>query len=318
MGMAARLTRRSINAFFDNYHSFTSVAALLVFPVSVSILLSQALVPYSAPVLEIISLRLSLLFQAARFPEFFTLVNVKLAQTVFSFVTTLPLVLTFLLLAKASIIHVVCNGVRRKVSPPPLSSSLPLYRSILPTHLFNSFVLLSAHAAVFVILFVVFNAADALGISSSTSLLCLSAAAAVLYSVVVANATVICNLATVVAAMDNCSGFLPVLKACLLIRGRVMTALGLALPANLGMAAVEALFQYRVVRQYNLRGEFSSSLLWETFSIAYLHALLLVLEVIMNCMFFKSCKVDWHDRHGEPETRGGEDYSGGLMDWEKV
>ncbi|URE32385.1 hypothetical protein MUK42_03434 [Musa troglodytarum] len=311
MGMAVWIVRRSINAFFDGYQSFTSIAALLVFPVSASVLLSQALIPFATPpLLEAISLRLWTLFQAARFPAsagFFSLLNVKLAQTVFTFVSTLPLVLTFLLLAKASVIHVVCEG------PPPLSSFLPLYRSILRTHLFNSFVVLSANASTFALLFLVFNAVDLLGLSTSNVVLCLSAAGAVLYSVVVANTTVICNLAIVVSATDNCGGYLPVLKACLLIRGRVMTALGLALPANLGMAAVEALFQYRVVRQYNLSGELNSSLFWEAFSITYFHALLVVLDVIMSCMFFKICRTDchsdWEKGHGhhgeelEPEDK---------------
>ncbi|URE32388.1 hypothetical protein MUK42_03434 [Musa troglodytarum] len=287
MGMAVWIVRRSINAFFDGYQSFTSIAALLVFPVSASVLLSQALIPFATPpLLEAISLRLWTLFQAARFPAsagFFSLLNVKLAQTVFTFVSTLP------------------------------SSFLPLYRSILRTHLFNSFVVLSANASTFALLFLVFNAVDLLGLSTSNVVLCLSAAGAVLYSVVVANTTVICNLAIVVSATDNCGGYLPVLKACLLIRGRVMTALGLALPANLGMAAVEALFQYRVVRQYNLSGELNSSLFWEAFSITYFHALLVVLDVIMSCMFFKICRTDchsdWEKGHGhhgeelEPEDK---------------
>ncbi|CAL9086606.1 unnamed protein product [Musa acuminata var. zebrina] len=295
MGVAIRIMRRSINAFFHDYHCFTSIAVLLVFPASASLLLSQAPIPYSTTVLETISSRLRSLFQAARFPvtsTFFSLLNVKLAQTGFSFVFTLPFVLTFLLLAKASIIHNVCGGPRRKRAPPRLSSPLRLYRSILPTHLFNSCLVLSANASVFAFLSVVSNAVDLLGLSTSNSMLVLSAAGAVLYSIAVANTTVICSLAIVVSVTDNCRGYIPVLKACMLIRGRVKTALSLALSANLGVAAIEALFQYRVVRQYDLSGKLDSSLLWEALYISYVHALLVALEVIMNCMFFESCQTD--------------------------
>ncbi|KAG6471113.1 hypothetical protein ZIOFF_072210 [Zingiber officinale] len=288
------IMRSSINVFFDGYQSFTSIAALLVLPASTSILLSQAMVPLSGPVIKTISLRLSAMFLAARFPassDFFALLNLKLSQTVFTFVATLPLVLTLLLVAKACVILVVCGGRRSRHGSPPLSAALRRYCSILPTHLFNSFAILSANAAVFAFLFLAFNAADALSVASnSTLLLLLSAAGTVLYSVVIANATVICNLAIVVAAVDGCGGLLPVLKACFLVRGHASTALTLALPANLGMAAVEALFQYRVIRQYNISGELSSSLLWEAISIVYLYALLLVLEVIMNCKFFEDRK----------------------------
>ncbi|KAG6469382.1 hypothetical protein ZIOFF_074097 [Zingiber officinale] len=285
--MALVIMRSSINVFFNGYQSFTSIAALLVLPVSTSILLSQAMVPLSGPVIKTISLRLSAMFLAARFPassDFFALLNLKLSQTVFTFVATLPLVLTLLLVAKACVILVVCGGRRSRHGSPPLSAALRRYCSILPTHLFNSFVILSANAAVFAFLFLAFNAADALSVASNSALLLLllSAAGTVLYSVVIANATVICNLAIVVAAVDGCGGLLPVLKACFLVRGHASTALTLALPANLGMAAVEALFQYRVIRQYNISGELSSSLLWEAISIVYLYALLLVLEELSN------------------------------------
>ncbi|XP_074567990.1 uncharacterized protein LOC141824581 [Curcuma longa] len=304
--MALRIIRSSINVFFDGYQSFTSIAALLVLPASTSILLSQAMVPLSEPVIKTISLRLSAMFLAARFPasaEFFELLNLKLAQTVFSFVATLPLVLTLLLVAKACVVVVVCGGRRCQQGSLPLSAALRLYRSILPTHLFNSFVVLSANATVFIFLFLVFNAADVLGLASNSALLLLlSAAGAVLYSVVIANSTVICNLAIVVAAVDGCGGLLPVLKACFLVRRHASTALALALPANLGMAAVEALFQYRVIRQYNVSGELSSSLLWEAISIVYFYALLIVLEVVMNCKLYEACTLA--NKHEHEQDQG--------------
>lgn len=303
--MAIRIIRSSINVFFNGYQCFTSIAALLVLPASTSILLSQAMIPFLEPVIKTISLRLSAMFLAARFPasgEFFALLNLKLAQTLFTFVATLPLVLTLLLVAKACVILVVCGGRRSRQGSPPLSAALRLYRSILPTHLFNSFVVLSANATVFVFLFVVFNAADVLSLASNSAiLLLLSATGAVLYSIVIANATVICNLAIVVAAVDGCGGLLPVLKSCFLVREHASTALVLALPANLGMAAVEALFQYRVIRQYNVSGELSSSLLWEAISIVYFHALLLVLEGIMNCKLYEACTVENKHEHDQGE-----------------
>ncbi|WOL15442.1 hypothetical protein Cni_G24223 [Canna indica] len=299
MEMAIRITRSSITAFSNGYHSFTSIAALLVLPCSASLLLSQALVTTSTTTLQTISARCWSLFRAARFPasaELISLLSAKISQTIFAFVFTLPFVLTLLLLAKSCIVLIIRSdgaGRRRKADGaglPPLSSLLAAYRSVLPTHLFNSFVLLSASSGTLALLCIAFNAGDALGIPSSVS--GFAAAGAVLYAVVVANATVICNMAVVVSAMDDCGGCLALLKAGLLVRGRVATALCLALPANLGMAAVEALFQYRVVREYNLVGKMSSSLVWEAFSIAYIHALLVVLDVIMSCMFFKSCRRD--------------------------
>lgn len=303
--MAFRIVGSSINVFFDNYSHFTSIATLLVFPASVaSLIVSQVLVPLSEPLVRAISLRLSALFRAARFPSsspLFAILNVKLSQTVFSFVSTLPFTVTFLIAGKASVICVVFGGRRR--SRRPVSVSLSLCRSVLLTYLFNSFLMLSVNAAVFAFLFVVFNAAELLGLSDAggPSLLLLSAAGAVLYSVVIANATVVCSLALVVSAVTNRGGDVPVLEACRLVRRRASTALAVALPANVGLAALEALFQHRVVRRYDVEGELSSALLWEAVSVAYLYALLLVLEVIINCKFYEACTTmavdDEHDEH---------------------
>ncbi|KAJ0982061.1 hypothetical protein J5N97_010316 [Dioscorea zingiberensis] len=308
MGLAIKIIRRSINALFHNYHAFAATAAILILPVSASVLLSQTLAPSSFPALRNLSSRLRLLLEAAGFPassEFFTLLNVKIIQTIFSFIFTLPFTLTFLLLAKASIVHMVHYSPRRMITPPPLSSSLRVYFALLQTHVFNSFVILSANAAVLSVLFLAFNIMDALGVSSSNAIFVFSVAGVILYSVVLANVMVVCNLAMIVSAVENCSGYLPVLKACVLIRGRAATAMTLAMPANLSMAAIEALFQYRVMKPYHLSRRLDISTLGEAFSISYIYSMLIVLEVIISCMFYRSCKSEYDcQTELEPDEKG--------------
>lgn len=82
-----------------------------------------------------------------------------------------------------------------------------------------------------------------------------------------------------------------ILKACVLIRGRTSTALSLALPLNFGLAAIEALFQFRVVRAFNVDGNFGSSMVFEGIFIAYLYSIVAVLDTVVSCLFFKSIKV---------------------------
>jgi hypothetical protein len=48
--------------------------------------------------------------------------------------------------------------------------------------------------------------------------------------------------------MERFGGYLAILKACVMIRGRASTALSLTLAVNIALAGVEALFQYRIVR----------------------------------------------------------------------
>ncbi|XP_058081904.1 uncharacterized protein LOC131229875 [Magnolia sinica] len=292
MEKPTKIIRKSIHTFLRNYHHFTSIATFLVFPVSASILLSQAL-PSSLPLLQSTHSRLQSLFDTAGFPpssQFFSLLNIKLSQTIFSSIFTLPFTLSFLLLAKASIIQVLCCGPSSPCRHLSFYSLLHVYHPLLITHVCNCLVILSANASAFSLLFLTFNSLDVIGLSSPNILLFLSTASAVLYSVVLANTLVICNLAIVVAGMENCSGYMAILKACVLMRGRAATALSLALSTNLGFAAVEALFMYRVVRAYRQFHKFSASVAWEAVLITYIYSIFIVLDTVVGCIFYRSCK----------------------------
>ncbi|KAF9672814.1 hypothetical protein SADUNF_Sadunf11G0083400 [Salix dunnii] len=67
----------------------------------------------------------------------------------------------------------------------------------------------------------------------------------------------------------------------------------LILPANIALAGVEALFQHRIVRAYHHRGETPGSLLIisEGTLTIYEYSILVVLDTIISCIFFKSCKA---------------------------
>lgn len=317
---AGRVMRAAVAAFFNGYHCFSPVAAMLALPFSAAVLASQAVAGSSSSssgvVLRGVSSRLRGMFHAAGFPpsSFFALLNGKLSQTVFTYAATLPVALTFLLLAKACVAGVLRadpherrGRARARMSLPPCGAVARAYPALVATHLLGSFVMLSANAAAFSLLFLAFGAADLLGFTSRASTLALSAAGAIAYSVAISVATVVCNLAVVVAAMEErCAGHAAVLRACVLIRGRVPTALALALPTNLGMAAAEALFQLRVVSQRRKAGRLAPGVAGEAFSIAYIHALCVVLEIIVSCMFYRSCRRSEADelRELEPEEKG--------------
>ncbi|CAK9148031.1 unnamed protein product [Ilex paraguariensis] len=290
MERTRKIIRRSIYTFLQNYSYYTTTAALLALPFSASILLSQALVP-SSSVLPPIHHRLASLFHAAGFPpssEFFTILSLKLSQTITSSIVVLPFTLSLLLIAKASIIQSFSH--QKQSVQTPFSQFISLYSHLLHTQVWNSFVILSANATCFAILFFAFNFLDGFALSSPTSLLFLSASGAVLYSIILANALIICNMALVLSGIENCGGYISILKACVLIRGRTATALSLALPVNMALAAVEALFQYRVVRAYHHTDNLTTSMAFEGMFIAYLYSILIVLDTVIGCVFFQSCK----------------------------
>ncbi|KAK3026513.1 hypothetical protein RJ639_041810 [Escallonia herrerae] len=280
-----KIIRRSIYSFLKHYQYFTSVA-FLVFPFSASILLFQAFLP-SSSLLPTIQNRLGALFAAAGFPpssKFFNILNLKVSQTITSSILVLPFSLSFLLLAKASVIQFLND---RKA----FSSFSQILSPLFITQLWNSIFILSANATCFSLLFIAFNCLDGFDLLSPTSLLFLSATFLLLYSIFLANALIISNLALVLSGMEKCSGgYIAILKACVLLKGKSATALSLALPINMALAGVEALFQYRVVSSFHKARDPNSSMMLEGMFIAYLYSIFIVLDTIMSCVFFKSCR----------------------------
>ncbi|XP_074580887.1 uncharacterized protein LOC141837371 [Curcuma longa] len=291
--MAARIMRTSVNAFLCSYRTFTSIAGLFVFPASLSILLSQAFLSCSPPIFHCIIY--GHLFRAARFPDvgLSSWIHLKLAQTIFSFIFTLPFALTFLLLAKVLIFRTI-NGdpcCRRRLSFPQLPSCWRSYRSALLTHLFSSSVMVVLNAAVCSALCLVFRAAEIAGLTSNTWALLLTVTGLMLSAVAIGNTIAVCKLSIVVSATEGCSGWEALVKACVIAKGRAETALALAMSAELGMALVDALFQHKVVRPYlDGGGKVNGEMVWEAYLIAYVHSLLLVLDAITSCLFYNHCK----------------------------
>ncbi|KAL5224153.1 hypothetical protein ABZP36_010792 [Zizania latifolia] len=302
MGSATRIVRMALNAFFRHYHPAASAAALLALPFSAAALVSRslALLAHRQVILPTLSRRLRRVLVAAGFPpasQLLFLLNHRLSQSIFSFLATLPFSLSFLLLAKAYAVRATQErGRGRSHGEAPAGSAALLFHRCYPamatTQLANFAALLCTHAAVFAALLAAFNATEALRLGSDgRAVLALSAAGVIVYSVTLANAAAVCNLATVVAAAEVRGGFHAVLNALLLVRGDAATAVAVALPANLATAAVEGLFQLRITRLYILNGKISSAMVCEGFLIAYIHSMICVLDTVITCMVYQTCKA---------------------------
>ncbi|GFP95712.1 hypothetical protein PHJA_001715400 [Phtheirospermum japonicum] len=292
MATTGKIIRRSIFTFLQHYQYLTSAPTLLAFPYAASYLLSQSLVS-SSYLFPLLHGRLRSLFLAAGFPlspQLLSLLNLKLSQTILTFLFVSPFTFSFLLLSQASVIV-------NLLKPAFSLSQTSLFSPLLITRLCSSLLMLAANATCFFFFTLCFNFLYVLGLSSSRGpLLFLSATGAVIYSIVIVNAYIICNLASVSSGMENRGGFISILKASVMIRGSTATALSLAVTMNTALAAVEALFQYRVVRAYRRDSAPNSGLLiiMEGGFIAFLYAAFLVLDTVVGCTFWKSCKKDDH------------------------
>ncbi|KAL6643992.1 hypothetical protein ACP70R_018758 [Stipagrostis hirtigluma subsp. patula] len=317
MAGAGKIIRAALLAFFRHYHPAASTASLLALPFSAAALLSSSHPALLAPS-HLLSRRLVRVLVAAGFPpasQLLFLLSHRLSQRACAFLAALPFSLSFLLLAKACAVHCCCpvhqplqRRRRRRRAPPAIVDVMALLRSSYPamarTQLVNCVALLMANAAVFAALLGTFNAAEALrligpgpgsgsGGGGGRAVLALSAAGVIVYSVALANAAAVCNLATVVAAAEGHGGARAMLKALLLLirAGDAATAVAASLPASLATAAVEALFQLRVMRPYMVTGKVSAAMVCEALLVAYIHAMICVLDTVVSSMVYQSCKA---------------------------
>lgn len=268
MEKATKITRKSIFIFLKYFHYFTTTPVLLLLPFSASILISKAL-PTSSKIG---------LF----------LINGFSRSLIFNSILITPLALSSFLIAKASIIQALNHHHQHHhdQSLPPFSSCLSLYKPLLQTHLCNMVLSISTH------IFANFLIITASGFSHG---LIQFVARTVLYAFV-SNNVVFCNLALVVAGMENCTGYGAIYKAWLLRRGaNLMALLLLAIPTQLGLASIEALFWYRLVRAYSqLAGRPSFGMALEGLLIACLYSTVIVLDTIACWCFSKAADQDVH------------------------
>lgn len=317
MGSAGKIMRTALHAFFRHYHPASSAASLLALPFSAAALLSRSHPALLVPS-HFLSRRLRHVLVAAGFPpasQLLFLLSHRLSQRACAFLAALPFSLSFLLLAKACAVHCCAASSlqlhrrRRKEASAGIGDLVrSSYPAMARTQIVNCLALLLANAAVFAAMLAAFNAAEALHLlgapsasvsgsgsnrGSGRGVLALSAAGVIVYSVVLANASAVCNLATVVAAVEGRGGAHAMLKALLMLlrAGDAATAVAASLPASLAAAAVESLFQLRVMRPYTATGMVTVGMLCEGLLVAYIHAMICVLDTVITSMVYQTCKA---------------------------
>lgn len=262
MDCTAKIIRTSIHTFLKYFHYFTTVPLLLLLPFSASVLLSQTLfkpIKFHAQFFDYSIFDLSVSSHQIK------------PQTVFPFVLTLPFSISSFIMAKASIIQALNHHHKPPTLQPPFFSFImsAYYKPLLLTHLSSLAMIIAIKSA------------------ATFSLLFIS-----LQSFMLPYTFMISNLALVVAGMGACKGHVAIYKACCLLirKGKNFMAFLLFLPTNLGIVAVEALFRFRVMRIYQFSGRINASMTLEGLLIAYLYSLLIVLDTIICCLFYKSCE----------------------------
>jgi len=223
----------------------------------------------------------------------------KLSETILSYVLCFPFLATFSLWARAAVAHTVADTyASHRPSWHRLIQQLPkLWKRLVETYIWVCLLILGFNALMFVLMSAIINGVYVLGLPAVWGIgdfIC----GGILYAIVFAHAMIVCNLATVVCVMeaDCCYGLDAVFKAMYLIRGRTQIALLMALVANMSLALVESLFQYRVMGMkhgssfYNENSSRITSLAIEASLLIFMYSMVGVMESVISCVFYYICK----------------------------
>ena len=107
------------------------------------------------------------------------------------------------------------------------------------------------------------------------------------FSVVFANAIIICNIAMVISVLEDVSGAQAMLRSSILIKGQTQVGLLIFLGSTIGMAFVEGLFEHRVK---TLSYGDGSSRVWEGPLLVVMYSFVVLIDSMMSAVFYFSCR----------------------------
>ncbi|KAI7980427.1 hypothetical protein LOK49_Contig149G00003 [Camellia lanceoleosa] len=116
--------------------------------------------------------------------------------------------------------------------------------------------------------------------------------AGLVFSVIFANAIIICNIAIVISVLEDVSGPLALLRSSVLIRGQTQVGLLIFLGSTIGMSFVEGLFEHRVK---TLSYGDGSSRVWEGPLLVLMYSFVVLIDSMMSAVFYFSCRFNSMD-----------------------
>ncbi|VVA92389.1 unnamed protein product [Arabis nemorensis] len=285
---ALEILRETVRILRYNLAAFMLTAALLICPVS-AILLPNFLLDQS--LVSKLTVKLLLLAKSSGLPlqPFVKHSCQKFAETAVSSALCFPLFITLSLLSKTAVVYSVdCTYSREKVDLSKFLVALQkLWRRVVFTYLWICILIVACFTFFCVLLVAICSSFYALGFSPD-----FNAYGAVLvglaFSVVFANAIIICNTAMVISVVEDVSGVGALVRASDVVKGQIQVGLLIFLGSTLGLAFVEGLFDHRVKKVSYGDG---SSRLWEGPLLVLMYSFVTLIDSMMSAVFYFSCRV---------------------------
>eukprot|EP00250_Pteridium_aquilinum_P004342 c14560_g1_i1 orf=255-1445(+) len=289
---ALDVLRESITVLRANSSTLMSLMFLLICPVS-GLFLSRVLL--HGDLANKLATRLYAAASSVGLLHYLSLVKSiykSLSQALLSYILLAPVLFTVWLLAKASIIYIVsCTYADKEVSLfTSITAGVRLWKRVFCTYLWSSIILVGFGAMAVVVFMVIVGLLDALQFSADLIFLT-ELALGIFYSVIFAQILVVANLANVVSILEENYGCVALARSFHLIKGKIQVALSLFCGTLLGTVMVETLYQYRVIgippSNYTIN---MASRMWEGPLLVFMYSFLLLLDGIMGCVFYFTCK----------------------------
>ncbi|KAF8369422.1 hypothetical protein HHK36_032567 [Tetracentron sinense] len=284
---ALEILRETVRILRYNSSAFMVIAAVLICPVS-AVYLSNVLVDQS--IVKRLTTRLLLVARSSGLPlkPFIKQSCKSFAEMALSATFSFPLYITFSLLSKAAIVYSVdCTYSKKKFDLSNfLGIIVKIWRPLVSTFLWVCMVIIGCLALFLVLLVAVCNIFSILGFPSDLIVYPMIMVG-LIFSVIFANAMVICNIAIVLCVLEDVSGPKALLRSGVLTKGQTQVGLLIILGSTMVLAFLEGLFEHRVK---TLSYGDGSSRIWEGPLLVIMYSFVMLIYSMMNAVFYFSCR----------------------------
>ncbi|KAG5240164.1 Son of sevenless [Salix suchowensis] len=283
---AVEILRETARILRCNLWSFITIAAVLICPVS-AILLSNVLVDQS--IVKRLSTRLLLVAKSSGLPlrPLIRQLCHRFVEMAVSSATCFPLFITLSLLSRAAVVYSVdCTYSRKDVDGSKfLAMASKIWRRIVSTYLWSCMVIVGCLTLFFVLLITVCSTFLVLGFRPELNLYA-TMIVGIAFSVIFANAIIVCNIAVVISVLVDCFN-----------QRQTQVGLLIFLGSTIGMTFIEGLFEHRVK---TLSYGDGSSRIWEGPLLVIMYSFVVLIDLMMSAVFYYSCRSHGMEpSHGE-------------------
>ncbi|KAF5727433.1 Son of sevenless [Tripterygium wilfordii] len=283
---ALEILRETVRILRYNASGFMLTAVVLICPVS-AIFLSNLLVDQSS--VKKVTARLMLVAKSSGLPmkPFIKQSCHQFSEMVVSSAMCFPFFITFSLLSKAAVVYSVDSTYSKKqvVFSKLYVMLRKIWKRLVLTYVWVCMVIVGCITTSSIILVAVCSTVSVIGFSPDL-IVFVAVMLGLVFSVVLANAIIICNTAIVISVLEDISGPQALLRAGILIKGQTQVGLLIFLGSTIGMTFVEGLFEHRVK---TLSYGDGSSRIWEGPLLVMMYSFVVLIDLMMSAVYSFSC-----------------------------